>query len=296
MSRRGYPTTFAALTAWAEETGISVVEARRRFAQYGVLNAIASSRTLSQALIFRGGNALDFFWSPNRSTLDLDFTLDASLEGSPIGGAGAAGLLRAVLSGSLDDSSRALNITYGVNSVAQQPPGVDKTFIIYQCKVGYALQDDPQSQHAQARAGTHSRVIQLDISINDIVCESETRALTYHRLLRVCTPEDIAAEKLRALLQQPIRNRIRSQDLLDIAVLLARRSLDEDKVGRFLLEKAAARNVPVTRAAFRHPVVIANARQDYNALAASARDSFVPFADALAIVLALVDRLAIPVG
>lgn len=38
--------------------------------------------------------------------------------------------------------------------------------------------------------------------------------------LRVSTAEDIVAEKLRALLQQALRNRTRRQDLLDIAALL----------------------------------------------------------------------------
>ncbi len=48
-------------------------EARRRFAQYAVLRAIAPSARLSELLVFEGGNALDYVRSPNRSTIDLDF-------------------------------------------------------------------------------------------------------------------------------------------------------------------------------------------------------------------------------
>ena len=51
-------------------------EARRRFAQYAVLRAIASLARLSELLVFKGGDALDFGWSPNRSTIDLDFSAD----------------------------------------------------------------------------------------------------------------------------------------------------------------------------------------------------------------------------
>jgi predicted nucleotidyltransferase component of viral defense system len=57
-------------------------EARRRFAQYAVLRAIASSARLSELLVFKGGNALDFVWSPNRSTSDLDFSADMRAEGA----------------------------------------------------------------------------------------------------------------------------------------------------------------------------------------------------------------------
>jgi hypothetical protein len=53
---------------------MTVAEAKFRFAQYGILQAVAGSRTLSQVLAFKGGNALDFFWQPNRSTKDLDFS------------------------------------------------------------------------------------------------------------------------------------------------------------------------------------------------------------------------------
>ncbi len=50
-------------------------EARRRFAQYAVLRAIASLAWLSEPLAFKGGDdALDFVWSPDRSTIDLDFS------------------------------------------------------------------------------------------------------------------------------------------------------------------------------------------------------------------------------
>ena len=51
-------------------------EARQRFAQYAVLRAVASPARLSELLVFKGGDALDFVWSPNRSTIDLDFSAD----------------------------------------------------------------------------------------------------------------------------------------------------------------------------------------------------------------------------
>ncbi len=64
------------LGEWAETNGVSVDEARRRFAQYGALCGITLVPALRTGLVFKGGNALDFVWRPNRSTIDLDFSLD----------------------------------------------------------------------------------------------------------------------------------------------------------------------------------------------------------------------------
>jgi len=45
-----YPSTFAMVRAWAGANRISVAEARKRFAQYAILSAIAGSRFLGSAL------------------------------------------------------------------------------------------------------------------------------------------------------------------------------------------------------------------------------------------------------
>lgn len=58
---------------------MNVNEGRVRFAQYAILRAIAYSDRLSRILVFKGGNALDFVWHPNRSTQDLDFSADMDL-------------------------------------------------------------------------------------------------------------------------------------------------------------------------------------------------------------------------
>lgn len=80
MMTPGYPTAFREIGFWASEHQIPLDEARRRFAQYGILRAISTSRRLHEVLAFKGGNALDFIWHPNRSTIDLDFTADPRIK------------------------------------------------------------------------------------------------------------------------------------------------------------------------------------------------------------------------
>ncbi len=113
--------------------------------------------------------------------------------------------------------------------------------------------------------------------------------------LRVSTAEDIVAEKLRAVLQQALRNRTRRQDLLDIAALLrAGVPLDPARVAAYLLRKAAAREVAVSRAALLDPDLLARASVDYEQLAGTARRVFIPFPEASALVRAFIEALPLP--
>jgi hypothetical protein len=83
--------------------------------------------------------------------------------------------------------------------------------------------------------------------------------------------------------------------LLDIAVILRENvAFDCGLVATFLLEKAAARDVPVTRAAFRDPDVVRRAGEGYTELEPTTRVQFVPFDEALGLLFALVDEFDIP--
>lgn len=240
--KTSYPTELRGIGAWARDNSVGVVEARVRFAQYGVLRAVAGSRRLSEVLVLKGGNALDFVWSPNQSTQDLDFTAIDLIEGAE---------LRALLEQSLGAVQRDLGTLYRVQRVERQPPGAEKTFVTFAVSVGYALEDQVALRRRLEAGQMSPSVVPLDVSLNEVVCDDTPVDLVNARSIRVCTREDIVAEKLRSLLQQPLRNRYRRQDLLDIAVLLDGEPLDLDKVARFLALKAASRGVTVTKSAFR---------------------------------------------
>jgi predicted nucleotidyltransferase component of viral defense system len=280
-----YPSAFEEISPWAAASGVTVEEARVRFAQYGVLRAIADSRELSRVLVFKGGNALDFVWVPNRSTKDLDFSARETIEGEA---------LHALLQAGLDAVGRRLGTLYRVHRVERQPPGPEKVFVTYAVRVGYALQDQLPLRRRLEAGQTSPLVIPLDVSLNEPICADAPVDVAGVHALRVSTREDIVAEKLRSLLQQPLRNRYRRQDLLDIAVILLGAPLDLAQVATFLERKAMARNVPVTRAAFRDPEVARRAGQDYAVLKDTTRSNFVPFDDALRALLDLVGQLQIP--
>jgi predicted nucleotidyltransferase component of viral defense system len=286
-----YPISFEGIRQWADAAGVSVNEARVRFAQYAVIHSIAAVRQLREGLVFKGGNALDFVWQPNRSTVDLDFSVDhTSSLATP-----NADTIRTLLGRGVPAASTRLGVRLTVQRVRPNPRGTDKYFITFQVRIGYALPDQTRLRQRMEQGEPSPQGIELDISLNEPIGATQLIDMSPGLQLRVATLEDIVAEKLRALLQQPIRNRERRQDLLDIAVILRQNlTLDRHLVAEFLLAKAAARDVPVTRAAFRSQEVVSRASAGYAELESTTRIMFVPIEEALMLLHEFVDDLLIP--
>jgi hypothetical protein len=206
--------------------------------------------------------------------------------------------LEALLSRGLAVSGRDLGVRFRVHSVRRQPPGEGKTFVTYSARIGYALPDDPHNRTRLEAGEPSTYVVPVDVSINEPIGADKRLALgDGNRALRVSTPEDIVAEKLRASLQQKetIRSRERPQDLLDIAHLLRRNTpLDLGDISRFLLRKAEARDVPVSKAAFKDRELAQRANYGYEELRETVRGDFVPFDEALQLLFRLVEQLEIP--
>ena len=282
-----YPTSLPGIGEWAASNGMTVTEAKIRFAQYGILQAVADSRALSKVLAFKGGNALDFVWQPYRSTRDLDF----SSAGSTL----TADQIRTFLTPSLERVSRSMGVLYRVQRMEQQPPGPNRSFITFEGTIGYALPEDRRNRLLIQRDEKSNATVPLDVSLNEPICRIVEVDIASSNPLQVCQLEDIVAEKLRALLQQPLRNRFRPQDVLDICVVVQRNpDMDLNLTAEFLLEKAKARNVPVSRAAFHQEEIRRRAFEGYNGLRETTRGPFIEFEEAFAAVLSLVDRLPLP--
>jgi predicted nucleotidyltransferase component of viral defense system len=286
-----FPESFGELAAWSRKNGIGRLDARTRLGQYAVLVALASNRELQSCLVMKGGNALDFVWHTNRSTRDLDFSLDSAIHPAiPI----ESDLARSIQLGFQD----AINITgvrLHLNRIERNPKGEDKSFITFEIRIAYAMPDEPVQLRKLDIGDAGANVIPVEISINEVLCAVEEIELAPGIELRISTPDDIVAEKLRAILQQPIRNRSRSQDVFDIASLIAlNRNLDPKEIGRFLQVKAETRGVPVSKAAFRNPEVARMARIGYEHIKATARDQFIEFDEAFARLIEFVDTLPIP--
>jgi hypothetical protein len=82
--------------------------------------------------------------------------------------------------------------------------------------------------------------------------------------------------------------------VLDLAVVVREHpDLNRQQVAKSLVMKAKARSVPVSKSAFRNPEVAERASVDFQALKQTTRTMFIPFDEAFAAVLGLVDSLLI---
>lgn len=188
-----------------------------------------------------------------------------------------------------------LGVVFAIHSVTKQPPAPESTFVTYELRVGYALPDQRPLIGRMAQGLRSAQVIPIEVSLNEPICADQPTDVQATNTLRVSTVEDIVAEKLRALLQQPIRNRGRRQDLLDIAVVLREHpQIDHANVAEFLKCKARARGVPASRTAFREPDIARRASQGYEALRETTRNAYIPFDEALQALLDFVSVLDIP--
>ena len=284
-----YPPSLLGIGKWAKANLILVSEAEFRFAQFGILRAIADSRDLSEKLVFKGGNALDFVWLPNRSTRDLDFSCGDNFI--------AEESFTDHLGRSLAAAGRKLDIGYRLQKIERRPALEDATFPALKVHIGYALPADRNNQLRLARGELSKAVIEMDLSLNEVICATVPCDFQSKNQLLVSTVEDIVAEKLRSLLQQPIRNRYRRQDVLDICSCLRKYpQLNRDMVREFLIRKSESREISVTDRAFHQEEVRSRANENYEGLRETTRSEWIPFDEAFEEVLKLVSQLELPIS
>ena len=180
--------------------------------------------------------------------------------------------------------------------VRRNPSRPDATRPTYDVRIGYQFPSDRYYHNLDER--DVSTVIRMGISFGDVVCEHETRTLAANmkKGVRVCSLEDIVAEKLRALLQQPIRNRNRRQDAYDLAFVVTRagEKLNRAKVSRFLKVKCTARQIEPRKSAFNDDIR-ERAEFEYDKYISERTGAeFIPFETAWNHVLELVASLDLP--
>ncbi len=252
--------------------------------EFVILNCIASHAITRRGMALKGGNALRFAYQSPRSTKDLDFTADTN--GIPDN----TSEIRRLLDESLVFAERRFNVKAKCQRVKRNPKRPDATRPTYDVKIGYQLPSDRYFHDFEDRQV--STVIPVEITLNDLVCD--TREWADVKGLRVCTLEDILAEKLRSLLQQKTRNRNRWQDVYDICTYVRRAEFDRAKIADFLKQKSSIREIEVRKPSF-DDEVRERAAVDYDVhVETEAPRHIIPFDDAWKAVKSLVESLNIP--
>ena len=231
------------ITLWSNQFGIPSHEARQRYAELSILGCIGFDRRASRSIVLKGGNALRFAYGGTRSTIDLDFTaVQEALEDE-------GEVLRELFNQAFSGSEASFQIRLRCQRVKRRPRDGTGTHPTYDIGVAYQFPTDRYYADFENKKTSRNAptVIPVEVSLNDLVCETKDYDPVHGKqdsALLVCSLEDVIAEKLRSLLQQPIRNRNREQDVFDcVSFARSHKDIDREKVFKFFIQKCETREI-----------------------------------------------------
>ena len=249
------------LTAWVDEELLPERKSLRQAVQL-VLRAIAQSPNLSAIMIMKGGLLLALRYHSSRFTRDIDFSTSKRLQEFDVPML-LTGIAEALASVSADNEHA---MALRLQSHEIKPPNrPEVNFPTLQMRIGYASRLEPKSLKRLEATGS-TQVVQVDYSFNEWASGTEQQEVDGGHLLMYAF-HDLVAEKLRSVLQQPIRGqgRPRYQDIYDLFLLLGTTVQADDKtvILAKLFESSRDRHVFVHKDALRDEQVIKLSREQY---------------------------------
>ena len=168
-----------------------------------------------------------------------------------------------------------------------RPARADAQFPTLSLSIGYAQRSRPADM-AKLSHGQAPTVLQIDYSYNEAVYDVEVLALGDGEQLQAYSFLNLLAEKLRSLLQQPIRRRHRRQDVYDLNLLIAAGSPisapEQQRLLQLFVASCGERAIVPTQASFADPAIRAMALEGYQDLAPEIEGALPPFEVAYAAV------------
>lgn len=254
-----------------------------REAVHIILDGIGHSRNLQARMVMKGGLLLAIRYDSSRFTRDLDFsTPDICTEDH------LRELLAELERGLVTAEDR---LSYGTSCMLQssklQPKGVGKTHQSLALTIGYADKRQTGAMR-RLRARSVSSVVHIDYSFNEAVFDIEILSLQGGASIHAYSLHNVLAEKMRSLLQQPLRRRNRRQDVYDLWLLLAAvqplSTQDKREILRMLVGSCESRGLVPDSASMDDAAVEQLAREGYESLQADLLDDLPPFDDAMSTV------------
>ena len=231
---------------WVERAKIDPVKYFERQATEVVLAAIGMAEPFSEHIFLKGGILMGVLYGSPRNTGDIDFTTDLDPNDE------LPDALRTALDRTLPRAAAEIGypgMLLKVQTIKIKPRKdslAKDTFPAFEMKIGYAKRGSPQEKHFHR--GKSSQVIQVDISFNEPVSGLQVIKLEEGSSteIKAYSIYDLIAEKVRALLQQELKNKNRRQDIYDISLLLRAFEFDENEKIKILTSiktKCASRGI-----------------------------------------------------
>jgi len=238
-----------------------------RQAVHIVLLAISEAPTLPKEMVMKGGILLAIAHAGDRFTRDIDFSTRGSRAELPP--ETIFGELEGAIALAVD--RLAYDLDCRIQSKEVRPPDETKSFPTLILKVGYARRSHPAS-HRRLIALKSPQVVKVECSYNEIITSVEVLEVAPGLQVQAYDLTDMVAEKLRALLQQEVRDRYRRQDVYDLFKLLEQHGAElasrRTSIHAALIAKSASRDLDVGRSSLRQPELLQRAKREYETLAA----------------------------
>lgn len=245
-----------------------------RKAVHTILVGISGSDELRTSMIMKGGILLALRYGSTRYTKDIDFSTGTTSDQFDLIEFETdfnKSLVRAV--NSLD---------YGLDCVVQtckkSPPKDGATFPTIKISIGYAYNSETRS-HKRLMRKQSTTTIKVDYSLNEPSSRVDSFEIDEKNIINTYTLTDLIAEKLRAILQQSVRNRNRRQDSYDLWFILKRNSgsIDRSRVLHSLQEKSKARDLEVAVDSMANLETRRRSEKAYKELKSEIEGEFPPF-------------------
>lgn len=257
-----------------------------REAVHTILDGIGHSQNLSAKMVMKGGLLLAIRYDSSRYTRDLDFSTKDKYT------AESADVLLAELREGLVTAENRLpyDTLCRLQSHKVQPRGENKTHHSLALKIGFANRSNA-GQMARLEAGISTQVVEIDYSFNEAVFDVEVLELDGGATIHSYTLNNVLAEKMRSLLQQPVRRRNRRQDVYDIWLLLesghALIAEELAKIHEILVASCSSKGIVPNIHSMESKEVVSMARTGYQELATDVNGELPSFDDAMGRVVAL---------
>lgn len=239
-----------------------------RQAVHTVLVAVSKSPLLNQSMFMKGGILLALAYNGIRYTRDIDFSTATQVSGFD-----ENEFLREFqrnLAVAVEELSYGLDCR--IQSHEMRPPATaGHTHPTYKIKFGYAPKSDA-SRHRRLLNKLCPTIVEVDYSFNEPNYDhTDEIQLNNGEKILVYSIIDLIAEKIRSILQQEVRGRVRRQDAYDLYCLLKGiGELDEEqkkKIHDSLLLKSNARGLDINSSSMNNPEIERRSKLEYNQLA-----------------------------
>lgn len=266
-----------------EPAATSQARAARR-ARTAILHALSATPSLHDPYVLKGGLALQLAFGSPRTSEDVDLNAVEAVSPRITDETGThfRDFVRR-----LDAALAGVRAAYAFRTLETRSSRLSREIPTLLTDVAFVAESGDDG------------VVELQLTLSEIICETVRRTVEGIPL-HLASLDDILAEKLKALLQQITRDKVRSSDVFDIWYFseVSPLPVDPDVVSDCLIRKSRQwRDMPpLAKSQFRRKSVVAHAAANYAALPAQLPESFaVPaFRDVYACILRLVDLLALP--